>query len=297
MNPISFKYPILKLLFHQQSTFSHRAPFPKAALFLSGKHTQPVTTIDPKEPIKTAINGPFFDGKWEGARGQGRATGLHWITALSHFWLSPPLRFQRPAPPSFSPAPSSLRLVAGSEQMEGIVHVQRAQRAFLSISSPTCSSCMHKSLIRTPTASTGTHKNTGCSLVSCRAINIYDTYNKWMGLFSFFFVFWSFWKIDFAQGERRKMRLYVLTKPWVTAKLNIEILFILRYNSFPQWLYLPVSSASGYTAFQFRQLIRVSSEWRELNFSNGRGAQLPWLPQGEKLWTAAFKVSFNTFSV
>lgn len=117
------------------------------------------------------------------------------------------------------------------------------------------------------------------------------------GAFFFLFVFWSFWKIDFAQVERRKMRLYVLSKPWVTAKLNIEILFIRRYISLPRWLYLPVSSASGYTPFQFGQLVGVSSEWRELNFSSWRGARLPPLPQGEKLQTAAVKVSFNTFSV
>lgn len=116
----------------------------------------------------------------------------------------------------------------------------------------------------------GTHKNTGCSLVSCRAINIYDTYNKCI---SYFFGVWGFWKINIAKGERWKMRLYVLRNPWVTANLNIEILFILCYNSFLEWLYLPVSSVSGYMPFQFGQLIRVSGELRELNFTNWRKAE------------------------
>lgn len=210
------------------------------------------------------------------------------MAALNPVWLSPPPLFNRTAPPPFSPAPSCLHLVAGSKQMEGIVCVQRV---FLSISNLTSSSCMHKSLIRIPTVSTRTQKITGCSLLSCRAINIQymmHIINAWC---MFFLVFWSFWKFNFAKGERRKMRLYVLTKPWVTAKLNIEILFILCYNSFPQRLYLPVSSASGFTPFQFRQLIRVSGEWRELNFSNWRGADHSCLHclKVKKLWTAVFK--------
>lgn len=132
--------------------------------------------------------------------------------------------------------------------------------------------------------------------MSCRVRNTYDIYiytvcvciyiyivymYVYVCIYKYIYIHTSLLPFEVSAKSswwEAKRQLNVSAKHWMAAKPNTEILLILDCNSFLRCLYLPVSSASGYTPFQFGQLIRRTGEWRQLNFSSWRGAAQSCLP-------------------
>lgn len=147
---------------------------------------QPATTLDPKEPIKTKINGPFLVGNENERVDEARPAAYIESLLSATCDLAPP-RSKRPAPPSPSPGQSSLRLQ--SQDQSRCRGSFACGGRFYPYAALPGSSCIRKSPIREPTAVTRTQKNTGCPLVSRRAKDIRYIINA---AYCYLFLFLSF---------------------------------------------------------------------------------------------------------